>query len=670
MPLTTVAALLETLRQVPLLEGRRLNEVVQFLEAHQGEPLSALLPELVARGWLTGFQLERLITDQAASLLLGQYVLLDRLGTGGMGKVFKARHRRLERVDAVKVIRPDLLGDPEAVARFQREARAAAKLSHPNLITVYDFDRAGDVYFLAMEYIEGTDLSRLVAQQGKLPASDACEYIRQAALGLQHAHEQGLVHRDIKPENLLVVTRNNAVKVLDLGLARIEHPADADGEFATELVTEQGATMGTWDYLAPEQAEDAHRADIRSDIYSLGCTFYHLLAGQAPFAGYAGGQKLVQHRTAEPKLIEDFRPDLPFGLGAVLRKMMAKAPEDRYQTPAEVADALYAYSQESVLTSDVPMFQQQTTVLPEPEETSEEVVPPPPPRRTWLLAAGGVVIIVVLALGLAAWRGWLGRTKDTRPTPREGPAPQEFINSLGMRLVRIKPDTFVMGSPQEEKGRNNDEDAHPVTITRPFYLGVFEVTQAEYEQLMGTNPSWFSARGGGRDLVKGQDTGRFPVDSVTWQDAVAFCDRLSKAEPGRHYRLPTEAEWEYACRAGTATPFNTGPLLRPDQANFLTAPPTKTSPPPRPGPVDQYPSNAWGLFAMHGNVREWCADVYDEDAYQRPSSPKRSGKESRHVCRGGAYLDTAALCRSAARGAADQAYPFIGFRGAADLDEP
>jgi serine/threonine protein kinase len=199
--------------------------------------------------------------------VLRQYVLLERLGQGGMGQVFKARHRRLDRVVALKLLRQDRAADPEALLRFQREARATARAAHPNLVTIFDADEVGGTQFFTMEYLEGTDLSRVVKQRGPLPPALACDHVRQAALGLQHAHENGLVHRDVKPSNLML-TAQGTVKVLDLGLARLEDPAEPD---KTEGLTETGAVMGTADYIAPEQAIDTHRADIRSDVYSLGC---------------------------------------------------------------------------------------------------------------------------------------------------------------------------------------------------------------------------------------------------------------------------------------------------------------------------------------------------------------------------------------------------------------
>jgi serine/threonine protein kinase len=266
------------------------------------------------------------------------YEVLGRLGEGGMGQVFKARHRRLNRVVAVKVIRPEQLGNPNSLRRFHREARAAARLSHPNIVEIFDAAEAGGTFLLAMEYVDGKDLAELVQTRGPLPVGIACEYIRQAGLGLQHAHERGLVHRDIKPANLLLSADGSQVKLLDMGLARLQQVDDNDPSLGE--LTQSGAVMGTPAYLAPEQARDSRRVDIRADIYSLGCTLYHLLTGQAPFRGMSLAEVVLRHQLEEPLPIEQVRPGVPPEVQDILNKMLAKHPEERYQTPAELAKSL------------------------------------------------------------------------------------------------------------------------------------------------------------------------------------------------------------------------------------------------------------------------------------------------------------------------------------------
>jgi serine/threonine-protein kinase len=337
MPIDTVAGLVETLKKHRLLESARMQELTKELAPRFADP-RALAKELLQRGWLTPFQLNRLFQGKVQELLLGSYVLLEPLGEGGMGTVYKARHQRLDRIDALKVIRKNLLTNPKAVERFQREARAAARLSHPNVITVYDANEAGDVHYLAMEYIPGIDLAKLVKQGGPLPPGQACDYIRQGALGLQHAHERGLVHRDIKPSNLLLTQDGSTVKLLDLGLARLQSASPE--ETTNHSLTETGAVVGTPDYIAPEQARNSREIDIRADIYSLGCSLYYLLTAKIPFPGETLTEKLIKHQLEEPEPLREVRPDVPANVVAVVQRMMNKRPEDRYQTPAHVADAL------------------------------------------------------------------------------------------------------------------------------------------------------------------------------------------------------------------------------------------------------------------------------------------------------------------------------------------
>jgi hypothetical protein len=259
-----------------------------------------------------------------------RYRLLRPLGAGGMGVVYLAVHRLMDRVVALKVVHRGLLDRPGAGERFRQEIRAAAQLSHPHIVTAYDADQAGDLHFLVMEFVEGTSLDRLVRDR-PLDRARACAWVRQAALGLQHAYERGMVHRDIKPGNLLV-TPDGRVKILDFGLARFVREHTKAG-----TDTPCDGVLGTPDYIAPEQARDPRRADIRADVYSLGCTLYHLLTGHPPFAGGTDLQKLIAHQEQRPELLTEVRPELPRELVTVLERMLAKDPSDRYQTPAEVA---------------------------------------------------------------------------------------------------------------------------------------------------------------------------------------------------------------------------------------------------------------------------------------------------------------------------------------------
>ena len=246
-----------------------------------------------------------------------RYQVLEMLGAGGMGAVYKAEHRLMKRLVALKVINPSLVDRPELVERFRREVQAAARLAHPNIATAHDAEHAGALHFLVMEFIAGRDLARVVEEEGPLSIARACDYTRQAALGLQHAHERGMVHRDIKPHNLMLTT-DGQVKILDFGLAHFA------SENAADALTAVGSVMGTPDYIAPEQARDAHQADIRADIYSLGCSLYFLLTGQPPFPGGTFMSKLSGHLERTPQSVAKLRKDVPADLLGVLNRMMCK----------------------------------------------------------------------------------------------------------------------------------------------------------------------------------------------------------------------------------------------------------------------------------------------------------------------------------------------------------
>ncbi len=281
--------------------------------------------------------------------VLAGFELLEELNRGGMGVVYKARQLGLDRLVALKVITPDWLKRPDALTRFRREVRAAALLSHPNIVTVYHTDLDGPTPYLAMEYVPGIDLFRLVQKAGALPVEDACYYVRQAAHGLQHAFEQGLVHRDIKPANLMVTPspleaggaatgRMPRVKILDMGLARVVAGERRDP--AATGLTQLGEFLGTPDFIAPEQAEDSHAADVRSDLYSLGATLYFLLTAEVPFPTANLVQKMRRQLTEPPPSPARLRPGIPPEVDALVRKLLARDPADRFQTPAQLIEAI------------------------------------------------------------------------------------------------------------------------------------------------------------------------------------------------------------------------------------------------------------------------------------------------------------------------------------------
>lgn len=329
---------LDLLRRSSLVDKSALHRALHALKktatAAQLADTDFVANHLVAIKLITRWQADKLLEGRHKGFLLGKYKLLDHLGTGGMSSVYLAEHQLMQRRVAIKVLPKDRVEDSSYLARFHREAQAAAALDHRNIVRAYDVDNEGNLHYLVMEYVEGRDLQRIVHDDGPLDYAVAADYTRQAAEGLAHAHAAGLIHRDVKPANLLV-DQNDVVKLLDLGLARFN-----DGNLASLTVTHQENVLGTADYLAPEQARDSHGVDARADIYSLGCSLYYMLTGHAPFPDGTLPQRLMRHQKEMPPAITLDRPDAPADLVEICTRMMAKKPADRYQTAGEVADAL------------------------------------------------------------------------------------------------------------------------------------------------------------------------------------------------------------------------------------------------------------------------------------------------------------------------------------------
>jgi WD40 repeat protein len=399
-----------------LLEAQADDSLVMLLRSSLGPPRAAAMPDPHALTLPFAGSAPLAVSGCAPCdipvELAGhsRYRILEVLGTGGMGTVYRAQHLLMEREVALKVINRGLMGSANLVERFRREVKWAARLSHPNIVTAHDADQAGDWHFLVMEYVQGISLSRLVTDNGRLPVVAACDYARQAALGLQHAFERGMVHRDIKPQNLML-TPAGQVKILDFGLSRLGNEAadtatiaqtvvgTAGEERPGESLTLTGCVMGTPDYIAPEQICNAHTADIRADIYSLGCTLYFLLTGTPPFAGKTDSDKVASHLGCTPRPLAELRPEVPARLAAVVARMMARSPQERYQTPAEVAEAL---------------------------APSAGVAPSARPRQAGLLAAL-VLLLLVTGMGVVAITARLRHRAAAQPSGTPTPAGQVVV---------------------------------------------------------------------------------------------------------------------------------------------------------------------------------------------------------------------------------------------------
>ncbi len=439
---STMQELLTLLKQSQLVSEQALAPFMPQAQSAAAMPNgpTQFVKFLVSKGVLTSFQAEQVLQGKWRGFFIGRYKVMQPVGSGGMANVFLCEHKFMKRQVALKVLPASKAKDSSFVERFYREARAAAALDHPNIVRAYDVSQENNLHFLVMEYVEGTTLHDLVKKNGPLPVADAVNYIGQAAAGLQHAYEAGLIHRDIKPSNL-VIDRGGTVKVLDMGLARFFND---EQDNLTRKYDE--TVLGTADYLAPEQAMDSHTVDIRADVYSLGATLYFALTGKPPFGEGTVAQKLLWHQTKPPKSIRETRSDVPPDVEALVEKMMAKDPAKRFQTPADLVRAAGAIS--AAPPSDAKVDTMVTGgVGTHPELRLGEVasagakkisrvlpriraIPLPgplariPPRwRLWAAVGGALVLllVLVLVLSLGGSGGTPGGKKKAANTAGEHP---------------------------------------------------------------------------------------------------------------------------------------------------------------------------------------------------------------------------------------------------------
>lgn len=594
------------------------------------------------------------------------YEVLDELGQGGMAVVFRGRRRSDGATVALKVLRSEHIRDPDTLARFRREAELTLTLKHPAIVqtfAVMDFPPQGMV--LALEYMSGGTLKAYLARAGALSPGEVESVLRSIASALGFAHARGIVHRDVKPDNIFLDAHSGLAKLGDFGIAR---------GAGTDTLTVHGTVIGTPAYMSPEQIE-GHAVGPASDFYSLGMVAWHLLTGRQPWEGDSMAAIVRRQLMDTLPPVAAFRPDVPPSLQWLLHLCLRKSPQERPQSAEEVLAIIDGVVMPATAgQSGTPATPNNTILFQAPPPEAIPALPPVPPRATrvrgrmplWAPAALAALLLATVALvyqfsshqprpAPAASGGGGSVVRPSRPGQDNGSGPvarrlSEAEATQGSaapgevpvgqlprtgatgpaldQFVLIPPGSFDMGSPQ---GQDDEQPVRRVSISRPFYLQRTEVTQAQWFSVMGFNPSRFQPCGP-----------TCPVENVSWEDIAEFIRRINAANPGMHYRLPTEAEWEYAARGGASADL---PRLAYQTAWFNENSQGHTQ------PVAQRDANAFGLYDMQGNVWEWVQDWYSPTAYATGPSTDPTGPVTgtHRVLRGGSWSSGERYIRVTAR---------------------
>ena len=606
------------------------------------------------------------------TILQSRYRIIRQIGEGGMGAVYQAMDQRFDNIVALK---ESFFDDDRLRKAFEREARILNKLRHPALPHVIDYFAEGEGEFLVMQFIPGDDLGTVIEKRAErvepkgepkpFDIADVLDWAGQLldALDYLHTHQPPIIHRDIKPQNLKLAERGQII-LLDFGLAK---GALAQASRASTSPSIFGYTPS----YAPLEQIQGTGTDPRSDLYSLAATLYHFLTGVKPNDALIRATALVNGQPDPLRSPDELNPRVTPKIAAVIICAMAQSAGQRPSSASEMRRLLNEARK--------PESRQKTTVVVPRQSRDEQVIKDAPATqpilpekrrrsRLWLFMA--IVLIIVLIAGFIITRRLINGDAELesfeyetvkvdsngRMAERRKARAKYFTEDLGngvmLEMVEIPGGSFLMGSPDTEKGRYEDEGPQHRVNAQTFFLGKFEVTQAQWRAVAALPKV-------SRDLdpdlshFKGSS---LPVDSVSWEDAVEFCARLSQ-KTGRLYRLPTEAEWEYACRAGTLTPFHFGETITPDLVNYDGNRPYDS------GPKGVYREktaqagelnapNPFGLYDMHGNVWEWCSDAWHPNYEGAPtdgSAWEDGGDQSKRVMRGGSWMNDGFNCRSATR---------------------
>ena len=570
-------------------------------------------------------------------LFADRYKIKRRLGSGGMGSVWLARDQEFDREVAVKVLPPMLSGDPQAAKALKNEASLSIDLLHKNICRVFHFDQVDQTPYLVLEYIDGESLAEVLARRGKLHESEAIIWLEGICKALDIAHKNRVIHRDLKPANVMI-TKDDVVKVCDFGIASIAR--NTMSRLSGDI-----ARSGTLVYMSPEQVQGSE-IKAPSDIYSLGCLMHEVLSGNPPFSS---GDISYQHVNKESELLETVSPVL----AKAILKSLNKSPGDRFASAMEFYEAASAKPKPRLVPEPKPE--------PAPEKRSSTTVREKENlvgknksliyKTFWGVLAIGIIAVLAME-GVFPFGNEHNKEPEQKVVIQKEPEQKVVIykeHSRLVKMVEIPAGSFQMGSPSSESSRNGNETQHKVTISKPFLMSETVVTQKQWQAVMGNNPSEFD----------GNDN---PVEQVNWYDCVKFCNKLSekyglapvyKISDGnvtwdknkKGYRLPTEAEWEYACRAGTTTRFNTGD----SDSDLEKAAWIGDISDDETNPVAQKTPNNWGLYDMHGNVMEWCWDWQADYSMGSVTDPRGSSSGIVRILRGGSWGNKSMAGRSANR---------------------
>jgi formylglycine-generating enzyme required for sulfatase activity len=548
--------------------------------------------------------------------LQNRFLLEKLLGAGGFGETYRAQDEKMGRSVVLKVLNADKHQDREARRRFKEEATVLAGLQHPHVVTVYDLLELDERDAIVMEWLDGCNLTAHLHSEQRwcLPEAEALMYIEQAAAALEYVHGQGLLHRDIKPDNLMRCA-DGRIKLIDFGLAKQFDPN----------VTYQNTGYLTNGYAPIEQYEQRGKFTNALDIYALAATWYYLLTDQHPIPANLRGMY-------DLKAPQEINGQISAVTNQAIMWGMEREPMAR---PQNIEDFRARFKAVSATPTNlvIPIQPRPVVVTPQPVVTPQVVQQEPK-----------LELFSFNIARLQIKEGFFGGKKVVvNKSPGQA---KRFIEDLGngikLEMVAIPGGEFMMGAPAtEESSRDNERPQHRVKVPS-FYMGRYTVTQAQYEALMGENPS----------VSKGKD---LPVENVSWTEAQDFCRRLTKRSKGQ-YSLPSEAQWEYACRAGTTTPFYFGGTIGTDVANYngnyTYGDGIKGKYLCKTTPVGSFDvANDFGLSDMHGNLWEWCEDTWHNDYSNAPTDGTAWAERnlSDHVLRGGSWLNYPINCRSANR---------------------